>query len=90
MHEGGKVVSQSGGVYVDKGLPSVPVKHAKKILSGDYVEMDGASAISEHPRGRPSRTQALLFETSIEHIYLAAVLQSMCQHSQDAIAGGNP
>ena len=35
------MVPQSGGVYVGKGLPPVPLKHAKKILSGDYVEMEG-------------------------------------------------
>ena len=40
MHEGQKVVPQSGGVYVGEGLPPVSVKLAKKILSGDYVEME--------------------------------------------------
>ena len=40
MHKEEKVVHQSGGVYVGKGLPPVPVKLAKKILSGDYMEME--------------------------------------------------
>ena len=35
------MVPQSGGIYVGEGLPPVPVKLAKKILSGDYVEMEG-------------------------------------------------
>ena len=48
-----------------------------------------ASARSEHPRGRPSRTQVSLLETSIGHIYLAAVLWSMHQHLRNAIAVGN-
>ena len=39
-HEGEKVLPQGGGVYVGKGLPPVPLKLAKKIRSGDYIEME--------------------------------------------------
>ena len=34
------MVPQSGGVYISEGLPLVSVKLAKKILSGDYMEME--------------------------------------------------
>ena len=40
MHEGEKVVPQNGGIYVGEDFPSVPVKLAKKIVSGDYAEME--------------------------------------------------
>ena len=40
MHKVGKVVPQSGDICVGEGLSPVPVKLAKKILSGDYVEME--------------------------------------------------
>ena len=63
---------------------------AKKILSVDYLEMRGASARSGHPRWWPSQTRASLLETSIRHIYMAAMLRSICQHSRGAIAWGNP
>ena len=41
MHEGDKASSQSGEVYVDKGLlPPVPLKLARKVRAGDYIKME--------------------------------------------------
>ena len=79
MHEGEKVVSQSGRVYVCK-------ENTVSRLCGD----GGASARSGHPRWRPSQTQVSLLEMSIRHIYMAAMLRSIRQHSWGAIAWGNP
>ena len=40
MHEGDKAFPQPGGVYVGEGLPPVPLKLARKVRAGDYVEME--------------------------------------------------
>ena len=40
VHKGEKALPQSWRVYVSKGLRLVPLKLAKKIWSGDYVEME--------------------------------------------------
>ena len=40
MHEGEKIVPQSGDINVGEGLLLVPLKLAKKILSKDYVEVE--------------------------------------------------
>ena len=89
MHEGEKVVPRSGGVYVGESLPPVSVKLAKKILSGEYVEMEELlpemCTLEDDP---PEPKRRLLPETSIRHIYLAAMLWSLRQHSWGLIAGG--
>ena len=83
------MVPQSGGVYVNEGLPPVSLKHAKKLLSGDYVEMEGllpeVSTLEDDPSELKCRCSRQVLD-----IYLAAVLWSMHQHLRGAIAGCNP
>ena len=76
MHEGEKIVPQGGDIYVGEGLPLVPLKLTKKVLSEDYVEMEEllpeVSTLED--------AQVSLHETSVRHIYLAAILHSIHQH----------
>ena len=76
MHKGEKIVPQGGNIYVGKGLPLVPLKLAKKILSEDYVEME--ELLPEV--GTLEDDAPLLHKTNVKHIYLAAMLRSIRQH----------
>ena len=86
-HEGEKVLPQGGGVYVGEGLPPVPLELAKKIRSGDYIEMEELllevrnleDDIPSEPKRQCSR-----------HIYVAAMFRCIRQHSRGTSTGGYP